>query len=87
MRAVQRCRRLASAPSAARLGLWSFSTIWDIFLDGSPYLTILFLGPHITTWMRNELLTETFQSVASWEGAEGAFLTKSLSFVKAHNAI
>ena len=51
---------------------------------GEPFL---FLGPHITTWMRNELLTETFQSVASWEGAEGVFLTKSLSFIKAHNAI
>ena len=48
---------------------------------------ILFSGPHITTWMRNELLKETFQSVASWEGTPGTFLTKTFSFIKAHNAI
>ena len=51
------------------------------------YLPILFSGPHITTWMRNELLKETFQSVASWEGTPGTFLTKTFSFIKAHNAI
>ena len=47
----------------------------------------MFSGPHITTWMRNELLKETYQSVASWEGTPGTFLTKTFSFIKAHNAI
>ena len=37
--------------------------------------------------MRNDLLKETtFQSVASWEGAPGTFLTKTFSFIKADNA-
>ena len=49
---------------------------------------ISLLGPHITAWMKREVMKYlTVKSIANWEGSHGKFVLYRWKFIKADNAI
>ena len=47
----------------------------------------MFSGPHISTWMKKEIIGSTLKSIIDMDGKKGTFFTQKFAFIKAHNAI